>query len=1011
MNRTETWYHEDPLVQHVNALPPRNEYTPFPPETDPFAAKETSPRRFPLNGTWQFEGFDSPESAPAAWWSAPLRGTMPVPGNWELNGFGKPVYVNIRYPIPYDPPFVPHLNPTGVYRRVFRIDFPENPELLPGSMRWHLNLEGVDSCFYVYLNGQFLGYGQGTHNTSEFDATALLHPGENEIALMVLKYCDGTYLEDQDKWRMSGIIRDVFFLLRPARSVRSYRIQADADGRLRVSWDAGVPLRLALFSPGGELLREAESREGEWALQLENVQRWNAEKPVLYRLILKAGQEWIGETVGFRTVRIREGVLCLNDCPIKLRGVNRHESDPVTGACISRQQALQDLTLMKAHHINTIRTSHYPPSAEFLRLCDEMGFYVLDEADIESHGSVEADRQPEHQAGYAGIALLANRPDYEPAILDRIQRMVERDLNRPCVLFWSMGNESGYSTAFEHALRWVRQKDPTRLTHYQSVHMLPDAPRPNESADVLDVVSRMYTSVEGIGEFLRNPLESRPFFLCEYAHAMGNGPGGAEAYWQLIYRHPRLIGGCVWEWCDHGIQAGTDAEGKPVYAYGGDFDETQHDGNFCLDGLVFPDRKPHRGLLEIRQVYRPVRVLLQDGAFLFRNWMAFTAAEEWLTCRFEISVRGETVREGEIPLNLPPLGTQRVELDVGVSAPGTFIRFSFRASRPLPGFEPGQEAAFDQIELRPPEAVLPAPAASAPGSVCLPDPDQKEECLIQGPGFSYVFSRRTGLPVQLRFGGRDWLAAPAEWNTWRAPTDNDRPFRPEWERFHLRRLIPRVFSFRAEENGSGLDLSADLSLAGPAYRPPLRAQLRWTVDETGLLILQARVQAQPECPPLPRLGLRFFLPAGFDRAEYLGYGPWESYSDKKEATWWGRFSENVDAFREDHIRPQETGAHTGCTALTVAGAAGQALRIDADQSFTFSLSRFDQDAMTDARHREEVSPGPGTILCLDHAQAGIGTASCGPKPAEEYLLRRESYAFRFAFRPLPAGLTSRPGNW
>ena len=680
------WYHENPQVQHVNALPPRNEFTPFPPETDPFAPKETSARRISLNGEWLFEGFESPESAPEEWWRAPLRDRMPVPGNWELNGFGKPEYVNIRYPIPYDPPYVPHLNPTGVYRRIFQID-------TVGEMKWLLNLEGLDSCFYVYINGLFLGYGQGTHNTSEFDATELLRSGENEIALMVLKYCDGTYLEDQDKWRMSGIIRDVFFTLRPEKRIRKYQIHADAAGRLQVSWDAEGPVSLALYSPGGELLHEAENCESGWTLQLEGVQSWNAEKPVLYSLILKTGEEWIGEKIGFRSVRIRDGILYLNGQPIKLRGVNRHESDPVTGACISREQALRDLMLMKAHHINAIRTSHYPPAPEFLRLCDEIGFYVLDEADIESHGSVEADRAPEHQAGYSGIALLANRPDYEKAIADRIQRMVERDINRPCVLFWSMGNESGYSVAFEHALRWVKQRDPDRLTHYQSLHILPDAPKPNDSQDTLDVVSTMYPSVESIERFLRNPFETRPYFMCEYAHAMGNGPGGIEPYWQLIYRNPRLIGGCVWEWCDHGIQTGKDPEGQPVYAYGGDFGETLHDGNFCVDGLVFPDRKPHRGLQEIRQIYRPVRVVRQGKDFLLKNWMAFTAAEEWLECRYEISVNGEKVRDGDIPLRLPPLGTQAVTLDADASMPGTFIRFAFIASRRMPGMEPAGDRA------------------------------------------------------------------------------------------------------------------------------------------------------------------------------------------------------------------------------------------------------------------------------------------------------------------------------
>ena len=982
------WYHENPLVQRVNALLPRNEYTPFSPGEDPFARKEASGRRISLNGEWLFEGFDSPESVPTAWWNASLQHRMPVPANWELNGFGKPMYVNIRYPIPYDPPFVPHLNPTGVYRRTFQA----SPG---GGMRWHLNLEGVDSCFYVYVNGQFLGYGQGTHNSSEYDATPLLREGENEIALMVLKYCDGTYLEDQDKWRMSGIIRDVYFLLRPARSIRRYRIQADASGLLQADWESNTPVTMELYSPEGELIETVRSEESACTRRICNIQAWSAEKPVLYSLILKTDEEWIGEKVGFRTVEIREGVLRLNGQPIKLRGVNRHESDPVTGACISREQMLKDLTLMKANNINTIRTSHYPPAPEFLRLCDEFGFYVIDEADIESHGSVEADRNPNHQAGYSGIALLANRPDYEPAILDRVERMVERDINRPCVLFWSMGNESGYSVAFEHALRRVKQRDPGRLTHYQSMHTLPEAPSPNNSGDLLDVVSTMYPSVEAIDAFLQNPFESRPYFMCEYAHAMGNSPGGIEPYWQRILGEPRLAGGCVWEWCDHGIQVGTDGQGNPIYAYGGDFGETLHDGNFCIDGLVFPDRTSHRGLQEIRQIYRPVRVSREKDGFLLKNWMAFTDAGEWLTCSYAVSVNGEVKKTGDVPLLLPPLGTQRVVPDGPVSTPGTMIRFSFCAAKDMPGMKAGQEVGFDQIELCPPKAGLPETAEQGELTIARTEAG----CLIQGKDFQYTFSSRTALPMRICFGGQEWLAEPVRWNTWRAPTDNDAVFRPEWERFHLRNLIPRVYSFKPEQEGKLARISAALSLTGPVYAPPIRMKVLWMIDPQGLWTFQAEAETTPECPPLPRLGLRLFLPADFDEAEYLGYGPLESYADKKEAAWWGRFTERIDEYRENHIRPQESGAHTGCTWLQIRKRDGEALRIYADQTFQFSFSRFAQEELTDRRHRHELVSGEASILCLDHAQAGIGTASCGPKPAREWLLDKGRYQFGFAFQP------------
>ena len=984
-----SWYHEDPAIQRVGALPPRNEYTPFPPGTVSFERKEDSSLRVSLNGDWLFEGFDSPESAPEKWWEAPLSGHMPVPGNWELNGFGKPSYINIRYPIPYDPPYVPRLNPAGVYRRCF------TAHPAPGR-RWMLNFEGVDSCFYVYINGSFLGYGQGTHNTSEFDATSLLRDGSNEIALLVLKYCDGTYLEDQDKWRMSGVIRDVFFLIRADNHIRQYRILSDASGKLTVDWTPDCPADLCLYDPSGRLLTEVKGCRGSWHFHVRNAACWSAEKPVLYSLVFRTAGEWIEEKIGFRTVSVRKGIVCLNGQPVKLRGVNRHESDPVTGACISRDQAVKDLLLMKAHNINAIRTSHYPPAPEFLRLCDALGFYVIDEADNESHGSVEASLTTDHNFDYSGIALLANRPDYEGAILDRVQRMVERDINRPCVLFWSMGNESGYSVAFEHALCWTRRRDASRLTHYQSIHMLPDAPMPHTGPDTLDVVSTMYPAPEELDRFLSNTLETRPYFMCEYVHAMGNGPGGAEAYWSRIYRHPRLLGGCVWEWCDHGIRTGTGPDGRPQYAYGGDFGETLHDGNFCIDGLVFPDRTPHRGLLEIKQVYRPVRVLRKSSGYLLKNWLAFTAAEEILACRYEITVNGEIRAEGDLPLNLPPLGTQYAELPAFVPESGTFVRFRFLLAHDTPWAKAGTEACFEQFCLKAP-AAAPAPHAK-PGKLVLSE--TPEQIIAEGASFRYTFSKASALPDSLRSGNTEWLASPALWNTWRAPTDNDAVFRSAWDRFRLRDLVPRVYTLRASEKDGAIRISAALSLGAPSYRPMIRLKADWQIDAAGSLSLRMDAEPVSECPPLPRLGLRFFLPAAFSTVDYLGLGPVESYADKHEAAWWGRFREAADACREDHIRPQESGAHCGCAEATVLSAAGEALRVSADRLFAFSLSHFRQESLASARHRHELQPESGVILCLDYAQSGIGTGSCGPGPAPEYRLDGQKYTIRFSLQPI-----------
>ncbi len=1039
----EKWVHENPNILHLGTLKKRNEFTPFAPDQDPFSPKEESRLRVSLNGSWDFAFFPSPEDAPEAWWQAKTTGKMPVPGNWEMNGCGKPVYLNIRYPIPYDPPYVPRENPTGIYRRSF------SARLKPG-VRWLLNLEGVDSCFYVRVNGQFLGYSQGTHNPSEFDATPLLRDGENELAVMVLKWCDGTYLEDQDKWRMSGIIRDVFFLLREEKQIRTYQITSDirnGQADLLVSWEAETPVTLSLFDPDGKLIAESRQDAAEKPCQhlfrLDQPRLWNAEKPALYSLLLRTAEEVIGERVGLRTLDVCHGVFRINGQPVKLRGVNRHESHPETGACVTREDMLQDLLLMKRFHINAIRTSHYPPDPAFLRLCDELGFYVIDEADIESHGSVEAFQAADQPWDFSGIALLANRKDYEKAILDRIESMVERDINRPCVIFWSMGNESGYSLSFEHALRWVRQRDPSRLRHYQSTHPLKNAPVPNESEDVLDMVSTMYTPLSRMEESLRNPNETRPFFLCEYAHAMGNGPGGAEAYWQKIYAEPRLMGGCVWEWCDHGIRIGAEPDGTPIYRYGGDFGEESHDGNFCIDGLVFPDRTPHRGLVEIGQIYRPIRVEKKGDRFLLRNMLAFTSAEEILSCRYITEQEGQPCTEGTVELHLPPLGTQEVALpedafspnpenDSGSPAGGRFVRFLFASVKATPWRKKGEIVCFDQIRLSQPRmrADEAMPSVCTPGKAETPSPrgqalllqESKDSFRVEGANFTCCISRKTGLPDSLQIRGREWLLSPLRWNIWRAPTDNDKSFLSQWERFHLDRLIPRIYDISAQAQNGGVIIRASSSLGWQGQIPLLFITHELTIDETGCMALSGHVRVTDGRPPLPRFGLYLHLPDTMNRADYLGFGPVESYADKHEAAWWGSFSEKADENRERHIRPQESGAHTGCTLLTVhesrtdsrsaetlpasspnpGRVSPAALQISADRPFTFRLTHYDPEKETTAKHRDELQPEKAVFLFLDYAQAGIGTGSCGPATAPEFQLTEKNIRFRFVMNPFAA---------
>jgi beta-galactosidase len=475
---------------------------------------------------------------------------------------------------------------------------------------------------------------------------------------------------------------------------------------------------------------------------------------------------------------------------------------------------------------------------------------------------------------------------------------------------------------------------------------------------------------------------------------MGNGPGGAEAYWKRIYAEPRFMGGCVWEWCDHGIRTGEEADGTPVYRYGGDFGEENHDGNFCIDGLVFPDRIPHRGLQEIGQVYRPVRVEKKRNRYLLRNMMSFTAAEEILSCRWITEMDGRFTGEGTIRLNLPPLQTQEVSLpDPGE---GGWIRFIFEALKDTAWRKQGEMVCFEQIRLPSP------PVQTRKRSCSDQNPPVIHETglviLVTGKDFEYRISRETGLPESMVIGGYSLLSSPARWNLWRAPTDNDSLFRPQWERFHMDRLVPRLYGISAEQQNGSAVIRVRSSLGWQSHFPLIRMTHRLKIDGTGVMDLEIHARVAEDRPPLARFGLHFRLPGVMDRADYLGYGPVESYPDKREAAWFGAFSEKADEYREKHIRPQESGAHTGCTRLLVHGEE-YGLGVAADKPFSFRLTHYDQMKETAANHRDELKPEADTFLCLDYAQAGIGSASCGPAPAPEYLLKEKIIRCRFLLEP------------
>ncbi len=723
-------HYENPELLHENTLPSRSYYIPASREMGDLAEhRELSDRFTLLNGEWDFryyesiydlkENFYQEEYQEGAGWDK-----TPVPGVWQTQGYDHHQYTNVCYPFPLDPPYVPLENPCGAYRRCF--DWQEKE----GAPVVTLNFEGVDSCFYVWLNGQYVGYSQVSHSTSEFDVSPYLRQGRNLLAVLVLKWCDGSYLEDQDKFRMSGIFRDVYLLSRPENGIFDYFIKTGLSLEKRT---ARVEIQLDYWKnpmPTSVSIRDARGREvaagdgsGRIVLQMEDVHLWSAETPYLYTVVLKTEGEVIVDQLGLREVTIAEGVLYFNGQNIKLHGANRHDSDPVTGFVISLEQMHRDLRLMKEHNVNAIRTSHYPNAPQFYLLCDRYGFYVIDEADNESHGACMAFKQE----GGMMPKWVADQEMFVKATVDRVQRCVQRDKNRSCVFSWSMGNEGAYGRTFEAALAWTKAFDNTRVTHYENAyHQGIDHPSDYSN---LDLYSRMYASPQEIRDYFKQDADAsladsqyanaakRPLILCEYCHAMGNGPGNLEDYFQAVQDNKGACGGMVWEWCDHAIYKGETVDGKKIYYYGGDHGEYPHDGNFCMDGLVYPDRRPHTGLKEFANVYRPARVVSYDavqGELLVHNYMDFLNLKDYCFLEWTVNCDGNPLAAGRVDdpgqLDIAPHGEGTIALSPeslgiggihdGLALSGkVYLKVNWILKEAQGVLPAGKELGFDEVEL------------------------------------------------------------------------------------------------------------------------------------------------------------------------------------------------------------------------------------------------------------------------------------------------------------------------
>ena len=975
-----------------------------------------------LNGTWDFyyspvgqppEGFQDPEYDYAGeGWTE-----ISVPSNWQMQGYDAPQYTNVNYPIPFDPPFVPDENPVGCYRRVFTL-----PESW-ADRQVFLNFDGVNSAFYVWVNGNFAGFSKVSHMPSEFDITPHLVEGENVLAVTVYKWSDGTYLEDQDFWRFSGIFRDVYLLGVGRAHIRNAVVSAQPDeayknGRLTaqaefVSYqgDQAAALRARLFDgekPVAEQTVTAAAREKESAdvvfdLTVENVRLWTAETPALYTLLIELIQD--GEVTeiqrvdaGFRDIAIRNGQLYVNGVSVKLRGVNRHDTHSELGHVTPLESLIRDAELMKQHNVNTVRTSHYPNDPRWLDLCDSYGLYVIDETDLETHGCGVL-------GGENDWSILSDDPAWEKAYVDRAERMVARDIHHPSVIFWSLGNESGYGRNHVAMRSRILELDDSRPIHYEGERHIPASLE--KYGLVSDVQSTMYPSVTDLEREGLSDADPRPYFMCEYAHAMGLGPGSLREYWQTVYAHDRLIGGCVWEWVDHGILTETD-DGEPFFAYGGDFGEYPHDGNFCVDALNYPDRTPHTGLIELKKAYEPVSFSLAEGsgcAVTIRNRFAFRTLDE-LDAAWSLIREGETVARGRLDLSgIPAGGEKTVTLPCAIPESGEcLIDIRVNEAFDQPWCERGHEVTFAQLMLPSKPEIISVRAQDMPA---LETEESETHIEIMGEDFSLLFERATGSLVSWIAAGDELIEVPIRVNLFRAPIDNDRNYRKNWEKLDLDRLLTRVEDVSFEKTADSVcRLTVTEKLSPVSRRPILRARLIYTVFGSGDVRLTTEFEPlRDDLPFLPRLGLNLEMPGRFDRVIWYGLGPQENYPDMNLAAQLGQYTSLVDDLHEPYIRPQENGARGGTRALAVTDILGAGLMVLGEETFedagfSFSAHPYTNEALNRAEHTFELQSGDTTVLNLDWRMGGIGSNSCGPLPMEKYLLYlKEKARFTLVLRP------------
>lgn len=984
-------YHQSTETLHVGCEKPRAYFVPFPCGCASKNAERGESTFFKsLCGEWNFKFFKSVNDVCDL--STEGSDKLTVPMSWQMalgRGYDVPNYTNVNYPIPYDPPFVPDENPCGLYSRKFTV-----PAAMAGK-KIYLNFEGVDSAFYVWVNDEFAAYSQVSHMTSEIDITSLVHAGENEIKVLVLKWSDGTYLEDQDMWRMSGIFREVYLLFRDETHIRDIFVHCDlddsftdADFTVDIDVTGKATVEWTLDCPCGETISSGKcdvDESGKIVVPtVKNAKLWSDEEPNLYALTLHCGNEYITLPIGARRVEIKDGCVVINGKKVKAKGVNRHDSHHLLGHSTPVEHMVRDIMIMKAHNVNMVRTSHYPNDPRFTALCDKYGIYVCDETDLETHGA---------RPWYA----LSRSPEWEGEYVDRVQRMVERDKNHPCVIFWSLGNESGWGQNHVAMHTWIKSRDTSRIVHYEGANY--DYNDGKYLRDVTDIESRMYPSPTWCDNYCKAPERDEPLFLCEYSHAMGNGPGDLRDYWEVIEANDNFFGGCVWEFIDHSVAIG-DKYGDPSFTYGGDFGDHPNDGNFCVDGLVYPDRRVHTGLEELKQAIMPVAVReVKPGTVAIKSRRYFKSLSD-ISMAWTVKVDGKAVKSGVHPnLDIAPEAEEVFEIvpENELPACGTVtLDLSFRQNKPTEWADVGYEVGFAQFIYERAEKIKAAPALY-PVELC----ENREEYTVTVGETVYKISKFSGMITDICDNGEHLITKPVVPQIWRAPTDNDRNVQWDWRNSSIHNAKVKCYStevVKADENEAVI--LSKISLAAAPNEVVLRADVTYTVKYGMGIKIACDVKWNIQKKHYPRFGMRLTMPEGAEQMRYFGYGPNESYVDKRLASKLGEYKSTVTENYEPYVFPQENSSHWGCRWADVHTVAGHGFLFTSCEPFSFNASHFSPEQLTETRHHYELKREPETTVMLDMRMDGIGSNSCGPELAEKYRFNETEFSSSVTIKPV-----------